>query len=184
MLPQGSIPGADRMAYLVRILMQGAAVAGLAACLSACALDEPASARAFADRWLHVDAQTYFTSQRGCTVAVYRLSSGTVRAGGTRVYDLRQGIGRLRTGQAVAFGDPNGTPDGLSRAIMSADLPVGLGLLSSVTGPRACMTDEVAQGVGRMIATPGVMTIYDPAENIVILLDAATRHAVLMRGEV
>ena len=72
----------------------------------------------------------------------------------------------------------------LSQAIMSTDLPLGLGMLSSVMGPRACMTDEVAQGVSRMLTAQGVITVYDPEQNIVILLDGITRHAVLMRGAV
>lgn len=168
------------MAYLLRLSMLGA----MLFVLGACALDKPGSARAFADRWIHVDAQTYFTSRRGCTVAVYRLTSGGLRSGAARVFDLRQGLMRLRAGQAVAFGDVTGTPDALSQAIMSTDLPLGLGMLSSVMGPRACMTDEVAQGVSRMLTTQGVTTVYDPAQNIVILLDTATRHAVLMRGAI
>lgn len=35
-----------------------------------------------------------------------------------------------------------------------------------------------------MLIRQGVLTVYDPVENIVILVDTVTRHAVLMRGAV
>ncbi|MCM2560549.1 hypothetical protein M8756_04240 [Lutimaribacter sp. EGI FJ00015] len=152
--------------------------------LVACAMDKPETARAFADRWVWVQAQTYFSSARGCTVAVYRLDRSGLRTGARRVYDLRQGVGLLRQGHGVAFADTQTTPDALSRAVMSADLHTGLGLVSSVTGPRTCMSDEVARAVHHILTGQGVITVYDPSENMVLLIDTVSRHAVLMRGPV
>ena len=152
--------------------------------LAACTLDKPESARAFSDRWARLEAQTYFASTRACTVAVYRLQSSTLRSGSARVYDLRQGVARLRQGRAVAFADTEMTPDAMAQAIMSADLHIGVGLVSSVTGPRACMTDEVAQGVHRILTSTGIITIYDPSQNVLLLVDTRGGHAVFLRGVV
>jgi hypothetical protein len=151
------------------------------AVLAACALDQPATVRAFVDRWAWAGAQTYFASSRRCTAAVYRLTNGTMRTGSLRVYDTRQGVAMLRRGRAVAFADPSHSTDAVSQGVMSADLHTGLGMLSSATVPRACMSDVVAAGVHRILTTPGVVTVYDPGENVLLLLDFATRHAVFLR---
>ncbi len=166
------------MVYLVRLKLACAALAALAAC----AMDKPEVARAFVDRWAWAGPQTYFASARACTVGVYQLESPGLRNGVTRVFDTRQGVSLLRQGRAVAFADRQVTPDALAQAVMSMDLHTGLGLVSTVTGPRACMSDDVALNVHRILTQEGVITVYDPGENVLLLLDMVRGHAVFLRG--
>ncbi len=165
------------MAFMARIWMIIMALAVLAAC----ALDDPSTARTYVARWAWPGANTFFMSRRTCSVAVFRLKAGILRPQAPRVYDLRQGVAMLRQGRAVAFADTSVTPDALAQAVMSADLHAGLGLLASVMEPRACMTDEVAQGVHRLLTARGLVTVYDPAQRAVMLLDFGSRHAIVMR---
>lgn len=178
MLRPEPVSGAIRMAFMARIWTMTLALAAVAAC----ALDEPGSARSYVAGWTWPGDATYFQSSRACTVAVYRLDSASLRPGTARIYDLRQGIAMLRQGRAVAFADTGQTPDSIAQAVMSADLHTGLGLLASVMEPRACMTDAVARGVQRLLTARGLVTVYDPAQRAVMLMDFGSRHLILLRA--
>ena len=178
MLRPEPVSGAIRMAFMARIWTMTLALAVFAAC----ALDEPGSARSYVAGWTWPAEGTYFSSTRACTVAVFQLDMAALRPAARRVYDLRQGIALLRQGRAVAFADTRTTPDTVAQGVMSADLHTGLGMLASVTGARACMSDAVARGVQRLLTAQGAVTVYDPGENAVVFLDFGSRLAVFLRA--
>lgn len=169
--------GARRMG-LARWMMAMAAFWALAGC----ALDTPERARATFETWAFPGEAVYFQSARACTVVVYRLDVMGLRAGLRTATDARAAKSMLAQGHAVAITDAAHSPDALSQAVMSIDLPLGLGMLSNFTGARPCMTDEVARGVQKLLLQPGVTLVYDPGQNALGLIDGPGKIAVMLRG--
>lgn len=165
------------MARLGKGMFLGLALLALAACRS----ETEAQVDAQLSQWLWPEKRLYFQARSRCTVAVYRLDLPGLRAGVRQALTPREGLQDLRDGRAVAFVDPALTPDSISSAVMGMQLPSGLGLLGVAMTARDCMDDTVAQGVNRMLTTPGILTLFDPAERVLVLVDWQTRRAVFMR---
>ncbi|SLN47343.1 hypothetical protein [Roseisalinus antarcticus] len=152
--------------------------------LSACALDSADQARARVTGWLYPGEEIYFNATRYCSVGVYRLTRPDLRSTLYLVADAERALWHVRQGHAVAIRLENGSPNDLSQAIMSMDLPHGLGLLSSATGPRDCMTMRIANGTYAVLMSPDAFTIYDPNTDVLVLVDPVREVAVYMRGNV
>lgn len=152
--------------------------------LSACKRDTPEEARARTESWLYLGEQIHFNASAYCAVGVYRLSRDEARGTLHHVSDTERALWHIRQDHAVAMHHPDKSPNDFSSELMSKDLPEGLGIISSATGPRECMTDDIARGVYAILMTPEAWTIYDPGTDVLILADFARGFAVYMRGNV
>lgn len=152
--------------------------------LSACKRDTPEEARARAQTWLHLGEQVHFSASAYCAVGVYRLTKDEARGTLYHVSDAERALWHIRQDHPIAMHHPDKSPNDFSQELMSRDLPEGLGLLSSATGPRECMTDDIARGVFVILMTPEAWTIYDPGTDVLVLADFRRGYAVYMRGNV
>lgn len=152
--------------------------------LTGCKRDTPEEARARAESWLYLGDQLHFNASPYCAVAVYRLERDEARGTLYHVSDAQRALWHIRQDHPVALYHSERSPNDFSVELMSMDLPEGLGILSSATGPRKCMSDEVATGVYAILMTPKAWTIYDPGSDVLILADFARGFAVYMRGNV
>ena len=152
--------------------------------LAACGLDTAEEARQRAERWLYLGDEMHFNAGPFCSVAIYRLTRPEARGNLFHVGDVERALWHLGQDHAVAIHLKGRSPNDFSQQLMSKDLPAGLGLLSSATGPRKCMTDEIARGVYVMLMTPDAWTIYDPTSDVLVLADFEKGVAVYLRGNV
>ncbi|KAA9009919.1 hypothetical protein [Histidinibacterium aquaticum] len=152
--------------------------------LSGCRVDSSQTARATTEAWLYPGEEVFFNASPYCAVAVYRLTRNRARGTLYHVSDVDRALWHVGQGHAVAIHMAGRSPNDFSRAMMSKDLPKGLGLLSSATGPRECMPEHIARGVFAVLMTPGAWTIYDPGGNALVLADFDRGLAVFMRGNV
>ena len=152
--------------------------------LGACKRDTPEEARARTEHWLHLGEQVHFHASPYCAVAVYRLTRDEARGTLFHVSDVDRAMWHVDRNNPVAIHQAGRSPNDFSQELMSHNLPQGLGLLSSATGPRECMTETIARGVYAILMTPGAWTIYDPSSDVLILVDFRRNYAVYMRGNV
>ena len=155
--------------------------------LSACALDTVEGLRTYLGKWLFLGQETHFISKASCTVAVFELQSNTLRSTTPkRAENLRDALLGIKRGQAVWFDIPGMTPHQISEGIMSLDLPIGLGLTASAIGPaRDCIRGpSITNGFRAVITSEEAVTLYDPAQNALILLYPPEGLVLFMRGNV
>ncbi|KUF12032.1 hypothetical protein AVJ23_05510 [Pseudoponticoccus marisrubri] len=156
--------------------------------LAGCALDREDAVREELRRWLLLAETRHFTSKPSCTAAVFALVSASVKmAGGPRrVRNFTEARLLIGQGRAVLFDMPGRSPSEISSGLMARDLAAGLGLLSSGVGPSlACMEqDAIRAGFHAVLTSPQAVTIYDPPNNALILVDPTRRLALFLRGNV
>ena len=150
--------------------------------LSGCVLETEEEARAGLAQWVYPGELLAFGADRRCVAAAFRLTGPLLRGTAMHSNIAERAVWHIGRGEAVAMQDPRMTPHDLSSAVMSNDLSRGLGLLTSVTGPRACMTDAMSRGVMSLILTPGATMIYDPQTYTVVIADFDRLLAVYLRS--
>ncbi|MBS0125199.1 hypothetical protein [Thetidibacter halocola] len=153
--------------------------------LAGCALDTEDGLRDYLRGWVFLAQTRHFTSKSECTVAVFDLASDSLRSTApVQVTEFRQALVYLRQDRAVWFDMPGISPHDISRAVMSLDLPSGLGLLSSGVGPATgCIADPAVSNGFYSVMTSGLsVTLYDPAANALILLYPPEHLLLVLRG--
>ena len=144
--------------------------------------------RAEISPWLKLQETQSFTSKSTCTVAVFGLEDSEIATGNglTQVFSTRQGIKAIGAGQTVLFGMPGMSPTLVSEALMTKNLPQGLGLLSSGVGPvLSCVKgDELKGAIYGTLVSPAARLIYIPAGNAIILIYPPENVAIFLRGNV
>ena len=157
----------------------------LAIILASCALDSEEDVRSALLLWLDLDKTLDFSSRSTCTVAVFSVKSAFVGPSIVRAESIKDGLEHSRAGAPVVFALPDMSPNAVSEAIMSQDLPSGLGLLSSGVGPAlSCMSEQTQRGFYAAIMASDAMTIYDPGGNVLIVLQGPEKRAYFLRGNV
>ena len=167
---------------VVRATLLGFALLALIGCR---ALDTEAAARKRAEASLFIGKTRFFTSTASCTAAVFDVLVDDMRVTGgpVPVRTVRRALPLLKAGKTVAFVIPGQSPNAVSEALMSIDLPEGLGLLGSVLGPgKDCMTPDVAQSaLAALMATDAVL-IFDPERYTILLYHRSAARAYFLRA--
>lgn len=176
-MPRAALPAARRLAAPVLAVLAGAG-------LAACALDTEAEVRARLDGWLMLGETLHFDSTRDCTAGLFALSGRSHRAGLIVARSLRDGVTWVRSGRAVAFDMPGRSPTGISEALTTADLPNGLGVLSSGVSAAGCMSETVKSAYVAALNETGGLLIFDTRDNALAIVTADRTQVFFARGGV
>ena len=170
-----------RIANHVVLLLSALLV--LSSCLP---LDREEEVRAELSGLVYLAQTRRFTSKPTCTAAIFDLASSSVRSQSVRIVsDVRSGLRLVKSGRVVAFDVPGANPNTVSEQLMSISLEEGMGLLSSFIGPSmACMDDQFQLDAYYALMSEQSLTIYDPANNAIMLLHRSARLLFFMRGNV
>ena len=164
------------------------ALGGLAALalfgLAGCAMDREADVRAQLANWVKLGATSYFKSTMECTAGVFETASDYPSASLQIVRTVRQGLMLLGHDIAVAFEIAGQTPTLVSEAVMTADLPQGLGILSSGVAAKGCMNDPLVRSYLSALHSERAILIFDPASNVLAVLDRDGQRIFYARGNV
>ncbi len=152
--------------------------------LSGCAQDRESAVRAELGQWLALGDTSYFDSSLECTAGVFALEGIEIRDTIPVVRTIKKGMRLLGEGTAVAFDVPDVSPTSVSEAIMSANLPGGLGILSSGVAAKNCMTDEVQHSYLAALTAADTVLFFDPSGNALAVLDRTHKRAFFARGSV
>lgn len=150
--------------------------------LGACRPETAEEARGEVARWLYPGEELAFGSGRQCTAAAFRLTQPFLRAEALQVAGADRAVWHIARREAVAILDARLSPDGISRALVAADLAQGVALISAVTAPRPCMGEAMARGAGELMTTPGAVLIYDARARVVVIADLARGVALYLRA--
>ena len=153
-----------RIANHVVLLLSALLV--LSSCLP---LDKEEEVRAELSGLVYLAQTRRFTSKPTCTAAIFDLASSSVRSQAVR----------------IVSDVPGANPNTVSEQLMSISLEEGMGLLSSFIGPSmACMDDQFQLDAYYALMSEQSLTIYDPANNAIMLLHRSARLLFFMRGNV
>lgn len=167
--------------YRVSVLGGALALAGLVA---GCAMDSEAELRAEIGDWVDPGATLYFKSHMSCTAARFETRSPRPLPKVAMATSLDAGLRHIAAERTVGFALEGASPTQISEAVMSADLPGGIGLLSAGVGGKDCMDDAEKARYFAALNDPAVMMIYAPQSDMLLLLDVAAKEVIVMRGDV
>lgn len=152
--------------------------------LAACALDREAEVRAQLGGWMPLGDTLYFESKLECTAGVFATQADFLQGKVRTVSTLHDGLAALGKEATVAFELEGMTPDQVSQAVMSADLPKGLGVLSSGLSARACMDEDTKSAYLGALKSPAALLVFAPENNALVILDRDGRQVFFARGDV
>lgn len=156
--------------------------------LGGCALDREEDLRDSLSDWLKLAQTRHFFSKPTCTVAIFDLASDQPRKGRgpIRGVTYKQALFLIERGHSILFDMPGVSPNKISEQIMSRNLEMGLGVLSSGIGPvLRCMEDEgIQKGVYRILVSPEARLAYLTEGNALLLIYPPEMLAVFLRGNV
>ena len=151
--------------------------------LSGCALDEEAALRARLAAWVELGETYFFQSSMGCTAAVFHTGeSPRITSLVDRARSLDTGMKMLDAGRPVVFAVAGKSPNALTEAIMSRDLPQGLGVLNSGLAGVACMSDLVKSIYYQAIRNPESKLVFVPETGAMLVLDRQAMALIYVRG--
>ncbi|MCW9043523.1 MAG: hypothetical protein OQK05_09300 [Pseudopelagicola sp.] len=154
------------------------------AVLAGCAKDDEAEVRAELGDWVTPGATLYFQSRLGCTAARFETRSPRPLPGVAMAQSLADVMRHVAAERTVAFNVEGHSPTRVSEEVMRANLPGGIGLLSAGVGGKACMDDAEQARYVTALNDPGVVMIYAPQGNALVLLDTGRREVFFVRGDV
>lgn len=158
---------------------------GAIALLAGCELDTEESLKEQLSARLYILETMHFTSKSSCTAAVFTLALGEFRKPYPLVETLDRALQRIRAQNPVQFALEGLSPNEITEAIMSRDLPSGLGLISAGIGPaRDCMDERISRGYHRVLLSPMSQMVYMPADNALLILYPPEKLAFFLRGNV
>ncbi|WP_146344736.1 hypothetical protein [Falsiphaeobacter marinintestinus] len=163
-----------------RVALAIAAIATLAGC----AMDSEAKVRTQLGAWVNLGETVYFESRMDCTAALFKTRSTTARASVSMVRTLPDGLRLISAGETVGFDLPAQSPNAISQQVMSADLPNGLGLVSSGISGKNCMSDTVQRAYLTALTSDNSIMIYAPSTNALAVLDVQQGQVFFARGDV
>ena len=155
------------------------------AVLAGCALDTQESLKKQLSARLYILEVMHFTSKSSCTAAVFTLALGAFRKPYPQARSIDSALERIRGQNQVQFQLDGLSPNEITEAIMSRDLPHGLGLISAGIGPaRDCMDARIARGYHRVLLSPLSQMVYLPQDNALLILYPPEKLAFFLRGNV
>ena len=163
------------------------ALAGLALALMGlvgCALDSESEVRAQLATWVNLGETHYFDSSMGCTAGLFAVEDTRLRSFITKVRSVDSGLKAIEEDKTVAFDIAGQSPSLVSEAVMTADLPKGLGLLSSGVAAKDCMKDGLKRAYLTTLNSAQAVMIYDAKTNAVAILDRINKRVFFARGDV
>jgi hypothetical protein len=149
-----------------------------------CAMDREAEVRARLAEWVEPGDTLWFRSTMDCTAAVFRTKTVTPSPDVQRVTSVRQGLLLLGHDVIVGFDVDGLSPTQVSEEVMSADLPRGLGVLSSGVAAKGCMDEQTTRSYLSALHSDQAMLIFDPAGKVLAVLDRAGQRIFFARGTV
>lgn len=153
--------------------------------LAGCALDSEDELRRVLGSRLYLLDTVHFSSAGNCTAAVFTLALAEFRAPFPMAVSLEGALDKLEAGEAAHLHLEGLTPNEISEAVMSHDLPTGLGLISAGIGPaQDCMSDPVSRGYYRVLTSVETQMVYLPEENALLLLYPPEKLAFFLRGNI
>ncbi|MBE1283008.1 MAG: hypothetical protein GJ676_06825 [Rhodobacteraceae bacterium] len=152
--------------------------------LVGCALDREAQVRALLDSWVVLGRTTYFKSTMECTAGLFDTHSDQLSIMLQRVPTVRQGLLLMGHDLAVAFDVAGRTPTEVSEDVMEADLPKGLGVLTSGVAAKNCMDEALTVNYLEALHSERAMLIFDPTSNGLAILDRDRQRIFFARGPV
>ncbi|MFW8593501.1 hypothetical protein [Cribrihabitans neustonicus] len=157
-------------------------LAALAA-LSGCALDEETALRARLAGWVELGETYFFRSSMSCTAAVFHTGeSPRITSLVERARSLETGMKMLGEGRPVVFAVAGKSPNALTEAIMSRDLPQGLGVLNSGLAGLSCMSDLVKAIYYQAIRNPASKLVFVPETRAMLVLDRQAMALIYVRS--
>lgn len=151
--------------------------------LAGCAMDDEASVRAELSRWASLGDAVFFESKMDCTAAIFASKTSTPKAIRIATH-LDEAIRLIDADQPVAFAIDGASPNTVSEQLMSANLPGGLGLISSGISGKNCMGNDQQAAYFETLQDPGAFLIYAPATNGLAVLDPTRKRVIFARGNV
>ena len=147
-------------------------------------MDREAELRAEIGDWVAPGATLYFDSRMTCTAARFETLSARPLPAVAMARSLDAALGHIEAGRVVGFDLEGVSPTLISEAVMSADLPDGIGLLSAGVGGKDCMDDAEKTLYFAALNDPAVTMIYVPQGDMLLLLDATAKQVFVLRGDV
>ncbi len=155
------------------------ALAGLAGC----AMDSEAELRTEISDWVVPGETLYFQSRQSCTAARFETRSPRPLPKVARAETLDQALRHIAAERVVGFLIDGVSPTRISEAVISANLPGGIGLLSAGVGGKGCLDEAEQARYFAALNDPAVTMIYAPQSNILMLLDMAAKEVFVLRGD-
>ena len=171
----------SRPRRLVRTVVLGLAAA-TALSLAACSLDQEDEVRSKVENWVKLGETFYFYSRVNCTAALFDVKATRISSMIRKVSTVADGMRAITEGESVAFQVAELSPTEVTEQIMTRDLPLGLGVLSSGTGGKDCMADEMAEAYFNTLLDPTSVLIFDPEGKFMAVFDKRNRRLFFSRG--
>lgn len=150
--------------------------------LAGCTLDTEEEVRAQVSQWVELGDTFLFHSSSVCTAGVFYVKSPRINSMVAKARSVDTGMKMLKEGGPVAFDVGGRSPNSLTEAIMSKDLPEGISVLNSGLAGANCM-DDLAQGVYyQAIMNPKSRMIFVPDGDAMIIVDREAGALIFVRG--
>lgn len=162
------------------------AVLGLAASaalvLAGCSLDQEEEVRLKIQDWVKLGETKYFFSRVNCTAALFDVKATRITSMVKKVRDIESGMRAITENNPVAFEVGGMSPTQVTEAIMTLDLPQGLGVLASGTGGKDCMAVEMEEAYYNTLHDPTSVLIFHPEARFMVIFDRRNMRLFYSRG--
>lgn len=162
------------------------AVLGLAAsavlALGGCSLDQEEEVRLQIQDWVKLGDTRYFFSRVNCTAALFDVKATRITSMVKKAGDIEAGMRAITENKPVAFEVGGMSPTQVTEAIMTLDLPLGLGVLASGTGGKDCMAVEMEEAYYNTLHDPTSVLIFHPEARFMAIFDRRNMRLFFSRG--
>ncbi len=162
------------------------AVLGLAASaalvVSGCSLDQEEEVRSQIQSWVKLGETQYFFSRVNCTAALFEVKATRITSMVKKARDIEAGMRAITENKPVAFEVGGLSPTQVTEAIMTLDLPQGLGVLASGTGGKDCMAVEMEEAYYNTLHDPTSVLIFHPEAKFMAIFDRRNMRLFFSRG--
>lgn len=150
--------------------------------LSGCALDKEDELRLQLSEWVMLGDTYFFESSGSCTAAVFHTESPRISSLLPKARSVDTGLKMLAEGQPVVFKVGGKSPNALVEAIMSRDLPHGIGILNSGLAGVNCMSELVKSIYHQAIMNPTSRMAFIPEGHAIMIVDAQAKAVIYVRS--
>lgn len=164
------------MLRLVLVLISALAV------LSGCTLDKEEAVRAQLSEWVQLGDTYFFESSSSCTAAVFHTENPRISSLLKPARSVDTGLQQLASGEPVLFKVSGKSPNALVEAIMSRDLPHGIGVLNSGLAGVNCMSELVKSIYHQAIMNPASRMAFIPDGDGIMVVDPQAMAVIYVRG--
>ncbi|WP_027259458.1 hypothetical protein [Leisingera aquimarina] len=151
--------------------------------LTGCTLDKEEEVRVLLSDWTELGETFFFQSSSTCTAAVFHTTEQPrITSLLDRARSVNTGMKMLADGKPVVFRVAGKSPNAVTEAIMSRDLPQGIGILNSGLAGVNCMTEIVKGVYYRAILNPQSNLVFVPDTHAMVVLDKQAMALIYVRG--